>query len=112
MTSNVSNIISFDSRPNSHPIHPKLLIEQVYSAGSIAVAARDVTTKTAGLMLQALGLLVIDEVCADGSLRRVRSSESHKSTDRPWRFSKPPFSGEVGVPDAGGAYVQAGSAPV
>jgi hypothetical protein len=51
------------------------------------------------------GFVVIDEIRADGTLRRMRPSEAiEAATGRPWRVSKPSFSGlTVGIPDADGA---------
>jgi hypothetical protein len=58
----------------------------------------------AAIMLQALGFLVIEEILADGTPRRLNRGEARQALDRPWRLSKPAFSGTVGVPDGGGAF--------
>jgi hypothetical protein len=53
--------------------------------------------------LSIFGFVVIDEVQADGTPRRLRPSEAvQTSLARPWRVSKPSFShtGREGVPDA------------
>jgi len=84
--------------------HPKGLIEAVYGAGSLAVPADDVPTKMAARMLQALGLLAVQVVLADGTLRSIGRGEAKNAMDRPWRLAKPAFTGELGVPDAGGAF--------
>ena len=79
-------------------------MEAVYGAGSLAVGADDVPTKMAARMLQALGLMSIQVVLADGSLRAIGHGEARTAMDRPWRLAKPAFAGEVGVPDADGAF--------
>ncbi|MET0746316.1 MAG: hypothetical protein ABWY78_23310 [Microvirga sp.] len=84
--------------------HPKGLIEAVYGAGSLAVPADDVPTKMAARMLQALGLLAVQVVLADGSVRPIGPGETRNAMDRPWRLAKPAFTGELGVPDADGAF--------
>ena len=106
MTEPASNVVPFKKRAVSNPaLHPKRLLETVYSAGSIAVSADDVATKTASLMLQALGFLVIEEVLADGSARKLARGEAGRAIKRPWRLSKPAFSGAPGEPDADGAFL-------
>ena len=55
----------------------------------------------AATMLQALGFLVIEEILADGTPRRLQRGEARQAMDRPWRLSKPAFSGKIGVPDGG-----------
>ena len=95
-----TNIIAFKPRTNvAH--HSKSLMERIYAAGSLSIRADDRATKTAAVMLQALGFLVIEEILADGTPRRLHRGEARKSMDRPWRLSKPAFSGEIGVPDGG-----------
>jgi hypothetical protein len=56
-------------------------------------------------MLQSLGFLVIEEVMPDGTSRRLSRGETRQAFRRPWRLSKPAFSGEIGVPDASGVLV-------
>jgi hypothetical protein len=56
------------------------------------------------VMLQALDLLVVEEVLADGTPRRLQRGEAKGAMDRPWRLSKPAFSGAIGVPDGSGAF--------
>ncbi len=93
-----SNVVAFKPRkPVAH--HPKTLMERIYAAGSLPVRADDVSTKMAARMLQALGFLVIEEILADGTPRLLQRGETRQAMDRPWRLSKPAFSGEIGVPD-------------
>ena len=80
--------------------HPKSLMERIYAAGSLCLRADDLATKMAAMMLQALGFLVIDEILADGTPRRLQRGKARHAMDRPWRLSKPAFSGKIGVPDA------------
>jgi hypothetical protein len=104
-----TNVVAFRNRgPATAPArHPKGLIEAVYAAGSLAVPADDVATKTAAVMLQALGFLVLDEILADGTPRRLSRGEARKALDRPWRLSKPGLGGAgIGQPDADGAFAK------
>ena len=97
-----TNVVAFKPR-SSVAHHPKSLMERVYAAGSLALRADDRATKTAAVMLQALGFLVIEEITADGAPRRLQRGEAKGAMDRPWRLSKPAYSGTIGVPDGGGA---------
>jgi hypothetical protein len=98
-----TNVVAFKPRERvTH--HPKTLLERVYAAGSLAVRADDLTTKTVGRMLQAFGFLVIEEILADGTSRMLQRGETRQAMDRPWRLSKPPFSGEPGQPDGDGTF--------
>jgi hypothetical protein len=108
MSEPASNVIAFRSRLAGRPSrHPKSLIEAVYATGSLTLRADDLALKTAAVMLQALGFLVIDEILADGTPRRLKhGGEARRAMDRPWRLSKPPFSGEAGLPDADGAFAR------
>jgi hypothetical protein len=107
MNEETSNVVAFRKRAIAAPSrHPKGLIEAVYAAGSLAVPADDTATKTAAVMLQALGFLVLDEILADGTPRRLARGEARKALDRPWRLSKPGFGGEDGLPDAEGAFLR------
>ena len=95
-----TNIVAFKPRTNvAH--HPKSLMERIYAAGSLSIRADDRATKMAATMLQALGFLVIEEILADGTPRRLQRGEARQAMDRPWRLSKPAFSGKIGVPDGG-----------
>ncbi|MFC1458386.1 hypothetical protein [Microvirga arabica] len=97
-----TNIVAF--KPRAAVVHhPKSLMERVYAAGSLSLRADDRATKAAAVMLQALGFLVIEEITADGAPRRLQRGEAKRAMDRPWRLSKPAFSGTIGVPDGDGA---------
>ena len=87
-----------DSRNAAAP--PKTILERIYTAGSLALPADDVATKMVAVMLQALGFIVIDEILADGTPRRLERGKARSAMDRPWRLAKAGFSGEIGVPDA------------
>lgn len=100
-----TNVVAFRPRTTSVTHNqPKSLIERVYAAGSLAIRADDTGTKTAAVMLQALGFLVIEEVLADGTLRPLARGEARKAMDRPWRLLKPAFSGTPGIPDGQGTF--------
>jgi hypothetical protein len=97
------NVVAFKPRkPVTH--HPRSLMERIYAAGSLSIRADDRATKMAAVMLQALGFLVIEEILADGTPRRRDRGQARQAMDRPWRLSKPAFSGTIGVPDGGGAF--------
>lgn len=65
-------------------------MDAVYSAGSLPVAAEDRSTKIVATRLTIFGFVVIDEIQADGTARRLRASEAfYACTLRPWRVSKP-----------------------
>ncbi|UVF19169.1 hypothetical protein HPT29_022425 [Microvirga terrae] len=97
-----TNVVAFKPRsPVAH--HPRSLMERIYAAGSLSIRGDDRATKMAAVMLQALGFLVIEEILADGTPRRLERREARQAMDRPWRLSKPAYSGTIGVPDGGGA---------
>ena len=65
-------------------------MDAVYTAGSLPIAAEDRSTKAMVTRLTIFGFVVIDEVQADGTARRLRPSEAiHTSTAHPWRVSRP-----------------------
>lgn len=102
-----SNVVAFRKRTVSGPTrHPKSILEAVYAAGSLTVPADDLAIKTAAVMLQALGFLLVDEILADGTPKRLKRGELRGAADRPWRLSKPAFTGEAGRPDADGALLK------
>lgn len=104
MNEPATNVVAFKPRTASAvQAHPKSLLERIYTAGSLSLPADDVATKTAAVMLQALGFLVIEEVLADGTLRGLARGQARTAMDRPWRLSKPAYSGEIGVPDGQGS---------
>lgn len=64
-------------------------MDAVYAVGSLPVSAEDRETKLMASRLQVYGFVVVDEVAADGTLRRLRPSEAIRvSRERPWRVSK------------------------
>jgi hypothetical protein len=64
-------------------------MEAVYAAGSLPVAPQDRMTKVTAAGLQLFGFVVVEEVQEDGSLRRMKASETiQAATARPWRVSK------------------------
>jgi len=99
-----TNVVAFKPRGPAAQHHPKTLIERIYAAGSLPVRADDAATKMAARMLQRLGFLTIEEIAADGTLRPLGAGEARQAMDRPWRLSKPAFSGEPGRPDGEGAF--------
>ena len=105
MSETATNVITFKPRQTGAvQHHPKSLLERIYAAGSLAIRTDDIATKTAAMMLQALGFLVIEEILADGTPRRLQRGEARKAMDRPWRLLKPAFSGEAGIPDGQGTF--------
>ena len=107
-----TNVVAFrHARPQPHSRRDqKHLMEAVYTAGSLPVVADDRETKAMAARLQLFGFVVIDEVEADGTTRRLRSSEAAlASLARPWRVSKPSVGRKaVGAADASG-YLAAGA---
>jgi hypothetical protein len=102
-----SNIVPFRSaRRNATPQRDqKGLMEAVYTAGSLPLQAGDRDAKVMAARLQIFGFVVIDEIQPDGTLRRLRPSETIEgATARPWRVSKPSFAGlGIGIPDTDGS---------
>src|SRR5688500_4026896 len=101
-----TNVVAFRTAHNQSYSRrdQKNLMEAVYSAGSLPVGADDRGTKAMAARLQLFGFVVIEEVAADGSTRRLRSSEAiDASPARPWRVSKPSAGGKaLGAADASG----------
>ena len=96
-----TNVVAFKPRAAvAH--HPKTILERIYAAGSLTVRADDVATKMAAVTLQALGFLVVEQILADGTPQMLKRGQARQAMDRPWRLSKPAFSGQAGVPDGGG----------
>jgi hypothetical protein len=99
-SSQPTNVIRFPgARSSANPRRDqKSLMDAVYAAGSLPIEAEDRATKAMATRLTIFGFVVIDEMQADGSLRRLRPSEAiHASTTWPWRVSKP--SGRYRVED-------------
>lgn len=91
-SSSSANVIRFPgSRLSASPRRDrKSLMDAVYAAGSLPIAADDRATKIMATQLNIYGFVVIDEIEADGTVRRLRPSEAfHASTTHPWRISKP-----------------------
>ena len=101
-----TNVVAFrQTRPQSYSRRDqKHLMEAVYTAGSLPVVADDRDTKAMAARLQLFGFVVIDELAADGTPRRLRSSEAvAASLDRPWRVSKPSVGRKgIGAADTAG----------
>ena len=100
MFDEITNVIPLKRRiVSTGATAPKTILERIYTAGSIALPADDVATRMAVVMLQALGFVVIDEILADGTPRRIARGQARRAMDRPWRVAKAAFSGEIGIPD-------------
>ena len=75
------------------------LMDAVYATGSMIVAAEERAIKLTASRLQVYGFLAIEEVEADGSMRRLRPSEAIRArSERPWRLSKPAYGTAVTIP--------------
>ena len=87
-----SNLIRFPG-PRSAPsarLDQRSLMEAVYAAGSLPIAAEDRATKALATRLTIFGFAVIDEVQPDGTARRLRPSEAIQACMKhPWRVSRP-----------------------
>lgn len=91
-SSEAANVIRFPgARASASPRRDqRSLMDAVYAAGSLPIPAEDRATKVMATRLTIFGFVVIDEIQADGTARRLRPSEAiHASTARPWRISKP-----------------------
>lgn len=76
----------------------RALMDTVYASGALCVAAGDRETKLTASRLLVYGFLAIDEVSADGALRRLRSSEAIRAAgERPWRLSRPAYAAGLAV---------------
>jgi hypothetical protein len=91
-SSRATNVVRFPG-PRARPFSgrdQRSLMDAVYSAGSLPVAAEDRATKAMATRLTIFGFVVIDEIQRDGTARRLRPSEAvQASTAHPWRVSKP-----------------------
>lgn len=85
-----SNVVRFRGAwsPAASRLDQRSLMEAVYAAGSLPVAGDDRSTKVMATRLTIFGFVVIDEVQADGTARRLRASEAVRPSPRPWRVSK------------------------
>ncbi|SCY25819.1 hypothetical protein [Microvirga guangxiensis] len=100
-SSQATNVIRFPGARSSANSRrdQKSLMDAVYAAGSLPIAADDRATKDMATRLNIFGFVVIDEVQTDGTARRLRPSEAFQSANQhPWRVSKP--SGCYRVDDA------------
>jgi hypothetical protein len=91
-SSQSTNVIRFPGARSSANTRrdQRSLMDAVYAAGSLPIAAGDTATKVMATRLNIFGFVVIDEVQVDGTARRLRPSEAiHASTTHPWRVSKP-----------------------
>jgi hypothetical protein len=87
-----TNVIRFPgARSSANPNRDqRSLMDAVYAAGSLPIAGDDRAAKDMATRLTIFGFVVIDEMQADGTARRLRPSEAFSaSTGRPWRISKP-----------------------
>jgi len=74
------------------------LMDAVYAAGTLAVAAADRETKLTASRLQVYGFLTIEEVGEDESFRRLRPSEAIRArAERPWLLSKASYGASLPV---------------
>jgi hypothetical protein len=104
-SSQAANVVRFPgARASANPGRDqRSLMDAVYAAGALPVHAGDRATKVMATRLTIFGFVVIDEMQADGSLRRLRPSEAfHACTERPWRISKPSgrYRIDDGIPEA------------
>src|SRR5690349_9873759 len=86
-----TNVIRFPgSRSSASPrLDQSAFMDAVYAAGSLPVAAEDHVTKAMAMRLTIFGFVVLDEVQADGTTRRLRPSEAWAASPvHPWRVSK------------------------
>lgn len=75
------------------------LMDTVYEAGTLPVAAGDRETKLLASRLLVYGFLTIDEVGEDGATRRLRPSEAVRAgRERPWRLSRASRGVSLSVP--------------
>jgi hypothetical protein len=91
-SSQPTNVIRFPgARSSANPYcDQRSLMDAVYAAGSLPIAAGDRPTKAMATRLTIFGFVVIDEIGADGTARRLRPSEAiNAATVYPWRVSKP-----------------------
>jgi hypothetical protein len=89
------------------------LMDAIYAAGSLPIAADDRTTKAMATRLTIFGFVVIDEIQADGSARRLRPSEAVRtSADHPWRVAKPTsrYAVSDGIPESDASLFKASPA--
>lgn len=65
------------------------LLDAVCAAGSLEIAPRAFAARDAAAALHLMGFVRVEEIAGDGSLRRLRASETRGLTAcRPWRVSR------------------------
>jgi hypothetical protein len=68
---------------------PKDILDTVYTAGAMPVAAEDRATKAAVARLHLFGFFVVEEIEDDGRARTMLPSETMRlDMSRPWRISR------------------------
>jgi len=82
------NVVPF--RPRRAVLaEPKDLLDNVYTAGALPVAADDRATKAAVARLHLFGFFVVEAIGPDGEARRMPPSETSRlDLSRPWRVSR------------------------
>ena len=110
----VSNVVPFRRFAAAPPVNDReardrrrgdqrSLMDAVYATGSMIVAPDERAIKLTASRLQVYGFLTIEEVEADGSMRRLRPSEAIRArAERPWRLSKPALGTAVTIPSRDG----------
>ncbi len=84
--------------PASRRSDQRAVMDAVYATGTLAVAAGDRETKLIAARLQVYGFLSIEEIDADGTLRRLRPSEAIRArSERPWRVTKASYGASLAV---------------
>src|SRR3954452_8412580 len=86
-----ANIIRFPgARASASPRRDqRRLMDAVYASGSLPIAAEDHVHQAMATRLTIFWFIVLDDVQADGTPRRLRPSEPIlTSTIHPWRVSK------------------------
>ncbi len=84
-------VIPFPGRRSSPAAarEPQDLLETVYTAGAMPVAAGDRPTKAAVARLHLFGFFVVEEIGEDGAARALLPSETMRlDLDRPWHVSR------------------------
>lgn len=67
---------------------PKDLLDTVYNAGAMPVAAGDRATKAAVARLHLFGFFVVEEIRAEGARTMLPSETARLETVHPWRISR------------------------
>lgn len=91
-------VVAFRHRPTQR--HPRYLLDAVYAAGSLAVAADDRATKLVAGLLSAMGFLVVERIGADGRAYPIGRGEMRAAMAAPWRLRRPAGPGDAGPMDA------------